>query len=241
MAEVLVVIAIIAVLMAILLPALSGAQRNVERVVCMSNLRMTAAAYSLYAADNQNQLPAVSRANSINIGDFLHWQPDRNIHNSALSRYLGGDPTGVFRCPSDDLQHRPPNQTVYKYSYVVNEFFDPSPVAGPGVDVSKYASTLSNIPRSSEKVLMYEQDPSLMDDGVGNPAAGPYKSSDLLSTRHDNRSQAEPIPQPMNPSTGWRFLPNLTHVGNASFVDGHAALVSREMLHDPRNYLPFAD
>lgn len=55
--ELLVVIGIIAVLIAILLPALSGARSQGYRVSCMSNLRQVGQAILLYANDNKGSFP----------------------------------------------------------------------------------------------------------------------------------------------------------------------------------------
>jgi prepilin-type N-terminal cleavage/methylation domain-containing protein/prepilin-type processing-associated H-X9-DG protein len=58
--ELLVVIAIIALLISILLPALSKAQRMARTVSCASNLRQIATAFLLYANDNNGRFPALN-------------------------------------------------------------------------------------------------------------------------------------------------------------------------------------
>src|SRR2546423_865528 len=55
--ELLVVIGIIAVLVAILLPALSAARRQANTTKCLSGLRQLAYAYQMYAGANRNALP----------------------------------------------------------------------------------------------------------------------------------------------------------------------------------------
>ena len=54
--ELLVVIAIIALLMAVLIPALTKARRAAKRVVCMSNMRQLLAAWMSYAENNDGKL-----------------------------------------------------------------------------------------------------------------------------------------------------------------------------------------
>lgn len=55
--ELLVVIGIIAVLIAILLPALNSARRQAKSISCMSNLRSVGQMMALYATSNKNQIP----------------------------------------------------------------------------------------------------------------------------------------------------------------------------------------
>ena len=53
--ELLVVIGIIAVLIAVLMPGLSGARRQARSVACLSNLRQLAAAYQMYCNENKGK------------------------------------------------------------------------------------------------------------------------------------------------------------------------------------------
>ena len=58
--ELLVVIAIIALLMAILLPALSRARELGKRAVCLHNLGQLMLAWNMYADDNREQIPSTN-------------------------------------------------------------------------------------------------------------------------------------------------------------------------------------
>src|SRR5438067_13897072 len=76
--EILVVIAIIAILAALLLPALGRAKANGQRVSCLSHLKQLAAASQMYMADNEGRLvdnspkgsPPAQRTNAWVLGDM---------------------------------------------------------------------------------------------------------------------------------------------------------------------------
>jgi prepilin-type N-terminal cleavage/methylation domain-containing protein len=59
--EVLVIIAVIGVLVAVLLPALSGARDSARRTVCLSNLRQAYVACRAYADENRGVGPAIGQ------------------------------------------------------------------------------------------------------------------------------------------------------------------------------------
>ncbi len=89
--ELLVVIGIIALLVSILMPALSRAQQMAKQTACLSNLRMMGQGLQMYLNENHNYYPGHCHQNSKGI-TYAIW-PVR------LRRYLNGNQM-VFWCPA---------------------------------------------------------------------------------------------------------------------------------------------
>lgn len=80
--EVLVVVGVIAILISLLLPALSKARQTARQIQCLSNVRQIAAANLMYASDNKGSLPALIFDGSnwpIGYTFFLRGSPSHKI------------------------------------------------------------------------------------------------------------------------------------------------------------------
>jgi prepilin-type N-terminal cleavage/methylation domain-containing protein/prepilin-type processing-associated H-X9-DG protein len=93
--ELLVVIGIIALLIGILLPALSRAREQSKRTACLSNLRQLGAAMYMYANENHGRLP-----NGNPLGQAQNYNGTNFVLERLATVYLRGGPA-VFHCPSD--------------------------------------------------------------------------------------------------------------------------------------------
>src|SRR5947207_12712525 len=69
--ELLVVIGIIAILISILIPALSKARQQAQRTQCLSNLKSIAQILLIYAADNQQQIPLGTNSDNYQASYFI--------------------------------------------------------------------------------------------------------------------------------------------------------------------------
>ncbi len=100
MIELLIVIAIIAILAAMLLPALNAARETAKKIQCVSNLKQMITATHMYAQDNQGLIPPAN-CNSINFHAYLqggrYLAPniiyDQTIYISNKSK--------IFLCPTE--------------------------------------------------------------------------------------------------------------------------------------------
>jgi prepilin-type N-terminal cleavage/methylation domain-containing protein/prepilin-type processing-associated H-X9-DG protein len=132
--ELLVVIGIVALLIAILLPALNRAREQAKQVQCMSNLKQLAQAMLIYCNDNHGFFPRCGPYSSGSrpemAEDWIWWQqassntaqaPNRDIFQSPIMRCMNVRPRttiatktdfselrqSVLRCPSDNMAGHP--------------------------------------------------------------------------------------------------------------------------------------
>jgi prepilin-type processing-associated H-X9-DG protein/prepilin-type N-terminal cleavage/methylation domain-containing protein len=96
--ELLTVVGIVAVLLALLMPALSEARRNAQAVQCASNMRQLTTALVGYATEFRGKFP--SNAQVYKVYWYNRDQVGRHIRApiTMSDRSLGG---GVFVCPGD--------------------------------------------------------------------------------------------------------------------------------------------
>jgi len=107
--ELMVVIAIIAILAALLLPALSQAKEKGRQVACVANLKQLQIAWQLYTDDNnglmcsnmsnENGTAAAALTNSWVIGNAPADANQADIQNGSIFKYTPN--IGVYHCPSD--------------------------------------------------------------------------------------------------------------------------------------------
>lgn len=236
--ELLVVIGIIAILIGILLPALSRAREQAQRVKCLSNMRQLGIALSMYADENKLVLPSPT-ADGMRDEDWIWWEPAHNpqaktLAVGSITKYLGGDniSAALLRCPSDDLDSHHPNGVngvdgPYPYSYSVN--WDMCKQIGLGGTSLKITQILA----PARKILIIDESSQTIDDGCW--AADNYTNDqsggqNCLSNRHNKRTEDHQF-------AGLQFQPDPGR-GNVIFADFHGDFVPRKDAWDRNNYRP---
>jgi prepilin-type N-terminal cleavage/methylation domain-containing protein/prepilin-type processing-associated H-X9-DG protein len=178
--ELLIVIAIIAILAAILLPVLGKARASAQRTTCLNNLEQINHAIQLYANENSDLLPMITNTTDSDpgFGDGSGTNLFVFFYKPLVMNYLGlqGAPSShdkVFACPADTFVYfnAPPafhaeslhdQLDSYYSSYAYNGFGeDPDDLPGlpdgaasppPGL----YGCKLAAITDPSKTVLVAE-------------------------------------------------------------------------------------
>jgi prepilin-type N-terminal cleavage/methylation domain-containing protein/prepilin-type processing-associated H-X9-DG protein len=103
--ELLVVIAVIALLISILLPSLSGARRVAQATICLSNLKQCGQVFLLYSLDHNGATP----------GTF--WQGPQNLDWSGHQNVSYTSSPGSFRHPLE-------SSVIWKYMATQDRIFE---------------------------------------------------------------------------------------------------------------------
>lgn len=148
--ELLVVIAIIAILMALLMPAISRAKAKANQTSCLNNMRQMTLAATMYAADHEDELPP----RRIPTNAWPHRLKPYYVNWQIIA--CPSDHFGIVGLFADDVNP--------KRSYLINGFNDYfkvnlSPKDYKAFQQWRYAHgmKLAAIPRQSETILFGEK------------------------------------------------------------------------------------
>jgi len=209
--ELLIVIAVIAILASLLLPAFKDARSKAATTQCLSNLRQLTLGCLVYASDAEDSLPynmgedeirrAVARQEYLNWNStIMSWELDSDNTNTALltrggiGPELSGAPQ-VYRCPSDtavsDIQAAA-GWSMRVRSYSMNAMVgDAGEITRSGANLNnpdyQQFFRLSQVPNSSRIFLLVEEHPDSIRDGYFlNKLGGlEWKWNDLPASYHN--------------------------------------------------------
>jgi prepilin-type N-terminal cleavage/methylation domain-containing protein len=110
--ELLVVVAVIAIIAALLLPAVGAAKERGRRIKCKSNLHQIGLAFHLYAEENRDLLPDCTSNNPSFFGSFWPWDLNTNVVTTLVAHGATHD---VFYCPSNPAMDDEMRWNFWKY------------------------------------------------------------------------------------------------------------------------------
>lgn len=237
--ELLVVISIIALLIGILLPALSAARGAARNMQCLSNLRQMMVGVYGYSTDYDNSLPHGLDLTS----------PDQANWGLLISEYMKGENVNfgntdanspVFLCPDAGINEG------YSH-YIVSHG-----LAGTTTDAAPFDKPLKlDSQRRPTEIFFIADGPQTTADGNNAVSTGfrvmGFRASNIGPSRY-----FDPVADTANPTPvfavnadalgsrgGLRFRHASETTGNFAYLDGHAASSRPEEL-ERRNLLPDA-
>jgi competence protein ComGC len=155
--EILIVIAIVAILAGLLLPALAKAKQKAQRINCVNNLKQVGLAFRLWSGDNNDTYPPRV---SVDKGGSKEFVASGNVFRHFLCMTNELFTPKILACPSDNREPAQSFRTLKNgnISYFV------------GVDADE---TMTLMFLAGDRNLMVNDEPV-------NPGLAPIKSTDVL-------------------------------------------------------------
>ncbi|MEM6550783.1 MAG: prepilin-type N-terminal cleavage/methylation domain-containing protein [Planctomycetota bacterium] len=233
--ELLVVISIIALLIAILLPALQSTRAAARQSLCLSSQRQLGISFAGYASDYSNYVPSVLTDDFAGRTGHWHlslarWQYGNRV--ATIGAITPGGTNDIFDvniywgCPEWDLQR---SQSVHGVT---------SAPGNPGYGMNRYIEYAEGLDLATPFPYMH--------DGLelnGSPGNFVFKDYDAVTRASDRMLLADANAFQVtlngatisNPTTavieGWSIDDDRRHLDNSDnvlFFDGHAAAESPE-------------
>ena len=133
--ELLVVISIIAILAAMLLPALAKAKAKAQAVNCLSNVKQWVLGFWIYQDDNEDIFPyegtPAALDSPVNKNAWYNTVPGYMSQQTLFSLYQQGNPPlvgqqSIFVCPNGTNKNASPTVAKPVFYYGFNSYMDPN-------------------------------------------------------------------------------------------------------------------
>jgi prepilin-type N-terminal cleavage/methylation domain-containing protein len=166
--ELLVVIAVIGILLALLLPVLSGSKERAKRLQCRNNLHQVGLALHMYAGENRDLLPDCTTNNPAFHGSVWPWDLHTNVTNELEAR---GAPRKVMYCPSNPTMDDDKHWDFWKYR----------PATQPPIRLVGYVFLMNGSVRLPERLWRK----NILGDGTNSPSQTELVIDAVASTGGD--------------------------------------------------------
>ncbi len=208
--ELLVVVAVIAIMAALLFPALSRAKGRAVGIACLNNTRQLAVGWALYADDHDGRLAynlggagarkvASVRTNLNWVNSILDWSTSNSdntntatLTEASLGAYVSRAP-GVYRCPGDHVlseTQRAAGWSARVRSYSMNAMVgDAGDLSQLGYNVNNPGYVqffkLATIQQPSQVFVFLDEHPDSINDGYFLNKGDSYSWIDLPASYHN--------------------------------------------------------